>query len=113
MKKIPKVTLSNCRLAKNAALAGGTGANNEKLPIPEGFDPMKASDATLRYHGLHPRPDPKVYPLLMCIYLSRPCMGRSGSTMPSLIPSTKMSLEAEWAGCSASWNSERRHLRRV
>jgi hypothetical protein len=59
------------QLTKNPALAiagkktPGHIVDHRSTPIPpENFDVLTASDATLRYYGLHPRPDAKKFPLV-------------------------------------------------
>lgn len=45
--------------------AEGWTAQLKAFPLPpDDFDPLKATDATLKYYGLHRRPDPQKHPLL-------------------------------------------------
>lgn len=55
----------NAALLAENEISGGLTPQLKTYPLPPAdFDPLTASDATLKYYGLHRRPDPKVHPLL-------------------------------------------------
>jgi hypothetical protein len=55
---------------KSASLADGSKSGSllthfKTFPLPpEDFNPLEATDATLKYHGIHPRPDQNKHPRL-------------------------------------------------